>query len=31
MSDTIIQIKDVNKWVGDFQVLKNINLIVEKN
>ena len=31
MSDTIIQIKDVNKWFGDFQVLKNINLIVEKN
>ena len=31
MSDTIIQIKDVNKWFGDFQVLKNINLEVEKN
>ena len=31
MSDTIIQIKDVNKWFGDFQVLKNINLNVEKN
>ncbi len=31
MSDTIIQIKDVNKWFGDFQVLKDINLNVEKN
>ena len=31
MSDQIIQIKDVNKWFGDFQVLKNINLEVEKN
>ena len=31
MLDTIIQIKDVNKWFGDFQVLKNINLNVEKN
>ena len=31
MSDTIIQIKDVNKWFGDFQVLKNINVNVEKN
>ena len=31
MSNTIIQIKDVNKWFGDFQVLKNINLNVEKN
>ena len=31
MPDTIIQIKDVNKWFGDFQVLKNINLNVEKN
>ena len=30
MSDPIIQIKDVNKWFGDFQVLKNINLEVEK-
>tara|TARA_B100001123_G_C15063213_1_gene928463 strand:+ start:48 stop:782 length:735 start_codon:yes stop_codon:yes gene_type:complete len=28
MSDTIIKIKDVNKWFGDFQVLKNINLEV---
>ena len=31
MSDSIIQIKNVNKWFGDFQVLKNINLEVEKN
>ena len=31
MSDTIIQIKDVNNWFGDFQVLKDINLNVEKN
>ena len=31
MSSTIIQMKDVNKWFGDFQVLKNINLDVEKN
>ena len=31
MSDSIIQIKDVNKWFGEFQVLKNINLEVEKN
>ena len=29
MSDSIIQIKDVNKWFGDFQVLKDINLKVE--
>ena len=28
MSDSIIQIKDVNKWYGDFQVLKDINLEV---
>ena len=28
MSDTIIQIKDVNKWFGDFQVLKDIDLEV---
>ena len=27
----IIQIKEMNKWFGDFQVLKNINLDVEKN
>ena len=31
MSDAIIQMKDVNKWFGEFQVLKNINLDVEKN
>ena len=31
MSDTIIQMKSVNKWFGEFQVLKNINLDVEKN
>ena len=31
MSDSIIQIKNVNKWFGDFQVLKDINLEVEKN
>ena len=31
MSDPIIQIKEMNKWFGDFQVLKNINLDVEKN
>ena len=28
MSDQIIQMEDVNKWFGDFQVLKNINLQV---
>ena len=31
MSDKIIQIKEMNKWFGDFQVLKNINLDIEKN
>ena len=31
MSDPIIQIKNMNKWFGDFQVLKDINLEVEKN
>ena len=31
MSENIIQIKNVNKWFGDFQVLKDINLSVEKN
>ena len=31
MSDKIIQIKEMNKWFGDFQVLKNIKLDVEKN
>ena len=29
MSESIIQIKDVNKWFGDFQVLKDINLEVK--
>ena len=29
MSDSIIQITDVNKWYGDFHVLKNINLEVK--
>ena len=31
MSDKIIQIKEMNRWFGDFQVLKNNNLDVEKN
>ena len=31
MSNSIIEIKDMNKWFGDFQVLKDINLSVEKN
>ena len=31
MSDKIIQITEMNKWFDDFQVLKNINLEVEKN
>jgi len=31
MPDPIIQIKNMNKWFGDFQVLKDINLDVEKN
>ena len=31
MSDPIIKINDMNKWFGDFQVLKDINLEVEKN
>ena len=31
MADPIIQIKNMNKWFGDFQVLKDINLDVEKN
>ena len=30
MADTIIKIKDVNKWFGDFQVLKDINLEVQQ-
>ena len=29
MSDPIIQIQGVNKWFGDFQVLKEINLEVK--
>ena len=29
MSDSIIQINNVNKWFGDFQVLKEINLEVK--
>ena len=29
MSESIIQIKNVNKWFGDFQVLKDINLEVQ--
>ena len=28
MSDKIIEMKNVNKWFGDFQVLKDINLAV---
>ena len=28
MSDKIIEMQSVNKWFGDFQVLKDINLIV---
>ena len=31
MSEAIIQIKNVDKWFGDFQVLKDINLEVKKN
>ena len=31
MSDPIIKIEGMNKWFGDFQVLKDINLAVEKN
>ena len=31
MSDPIIKIESMNKWFGDFQVLKDINLEVEKN
>ena len=29
MSESIIEIKNVNKWFGDFQVLKDINLEVQ--
>ena len=28
--DFMIQIKDMNKWYGEFHVLKNINLDVKK-
>ena len=31
MSEAIIKIQNMNKWFGDFQVLKDINLEVEKN
>tara|TARA_B100001540_G_scaffold192089_1_gene169306 strand:+ start:747 stop:1481 length:735 start_codon:yes stop_codon:yes gene_type:complete len=31
MSEPIIKIENMNKWFGDFQVLKDINLEVEKN
>ena len=30
MSEPIIKIKDVNKWFGDFQVLKDVNLEVSQ-
>ena len=30
MPESIIQMKDVNKWFGDFQVLKDINLDVRE-
>ena len=30
MSESIIQLKEVNKWFGDFQVLKDINLEVKE-
>ena len=30
MSNSIISIENVNKWFGDFQVLKNINLEVQQ-
>jgi len=30
MSNTIIQLKDVNKWFGEFQVLKDISLSVNQ-
>ena len=29
MSENIIKVKNVNKWFGDFQVLKDINLEVK--
>ena len=30
MSENIIQISNMNKWFGDFQVLKGINLEVKQ-
>ena len=30
MSNVIIQLKDVNKWFGEFQVLKDISLLVNQ-
>ena len=30
MPESIIQMKEVNKWFGDFQVLKDINLDVKE-
>ena len=30
MSDKIIEMRDVNKWFGDFQVLKDVNLDVRQ-
>ena len=30
MSENIIEIKKLNKWYGDFHVLKDINLNVKK-
>ena len=30
MSDKIIEMKNVNKWFGDFQVLKDVNLEVNQ-
>ena len=30
MSDKIIEMRDVNKWFGDFQVLKDVNLDVNQ-
>ena len=31
MANSIIKIDNMNKWFGDFQVLKNISLDVEAN
>ena len=30
MSSKIIELKDVNKWFGEFQVLKDISLTVNQ-